>query len=141
MREEGYTLIDLIITCLLVIGTASLGLTGLQGMIEHHKLQAACQGMVSDLSRARVTAIAANLPVTVKIRKDRRAYSVTELGEAVRWRELPAGVAFSGGPKTELTFHSRGSATPAATYALLGRAGEISVIVSASGRLRWTRGE
>ena len=141
MREKGYTLVEVVITCLLVIGAAGYGLNGLDGMARHHYLQAACQGLSSDLSRARVAAISGNLPVTVAIRQDRRAYSVTEPGEKQRWRELPRGVSFASFPKTNLTFYSRGSAVPAATYVMANKAGEIRVVVSASGRVRWSRDE
>ena len=142
MREKGYTLIDLVITCLLVISAAGFGLNGLQAMAQHHYLQAARQGLASDLSRARITAIAGNLPVTVRVRADRKAYSVTEPGETLRWRDLPPGVTFAGFPKTHLTFYSRGSAVPAATYVMANQAGgEIRVVVAASGRVRWTQGE
>lgn len=141
MREKGYTLVELMITCLLMVSAAGYGLESFRAMADHHTLQAACQGLASDLSRARTVAISSNLPVTIKIRDDKKAYSVTEPGESVRWRSLPEGASFSAAPNKNVTFYSRGGASPAGAYAISNRAGEIRVVVSASGRVRWTRDE
>jgi Tfp pilus assembly protein FimT len=105
----------------------------------HHRLQTACESLRADVWRARVAALAGNIPVTVQIREDGQAYSIVEQGETPAWRELPQGVKFTSYPKKNVTFYSRGSITPAGTYTLANTAGVIQVIVAASGRSRWER--
>jgi hypothetical protein len=139
MRESGFNVLELTISCLLLSSVAVVGVTTLAGIADQQNLQVAAQRLVGDLHQARVAAIAANLPVTIQVRADARAYSVTEPGEVPFWRELPSHVRFSGFPKQNVVFYSRGSATPAGTYTLSGPAGLIQVVVAASGRCRWAR--
>jgi len=139
MHERGFTLIDVMITCLLAGTVLTVGLSGWETLSAHHNLQTTCQSFMSDLWRARVASLAGNLPVSIEVRDDRSAYSVVELGEKPAWRELPRGVTFSDCPKTKITFYSRGSVVPGGTYTLDNSSGALQVIVAASGRFRWQR--
>ncbi len=139
MHERGFSLVDIMITCLLVGTVVSLGLSSWDGFSAHHQLQTACQSLMSDLWRARVASLAGNLPVSIEVRGDRSAYSVVEFGETPAWRELPPGVRFSECPKTKITFYSRGSVVPGGTYTLSNSSGALQVVVAPHGRLRWQR--
>ncbi|MFB3905926.1 MAG: GspH/FimT family pseudopilin [Acidobacteriota bacterium] len=139
MRERGFSLVDLMVTCLLLGTVVGIGLNSWDTLSTQHRLQSACQSLISDLWRARVASLAGNLPVAIEVRGDRAAYSVVEHGETPVWRELPPGVRFSDHPKTKVTFYSRGSAVPGGTYTLENPSGKLRVIVAASGRFRWQR--
>ncbi len=139
MHEKGFSLVDTLLTCLLVGTVLSVGVSSWDTFSAHHHLQTACQSLMSDLWRARVASLAGNLPVSIEVRSDRSAYSVVELGETPAWRELPRGVRFSESPKTKITFYSRGSVVPGGTYTLSNISGSVQVIVAASGRVRWQR--
>jgi Tfp pilus assembly protein FimT len=139
MREKGFNFLDVTLSCLLLSTLAVLGIVTLDGIADQHHLQAATQSLVADLHQGRIAAIAGNLPCTVQVRADARAYSLTEPGEVPFWRELPRDVRFSQFPTRNVVFYSRGSATPAGTYTLSGPAGQIQVVVAASGRCRWAR--
>lgn len=139
MHEKGFTLVDIMVTCLLVGTVATVGLSSWNNFSAHHHLQTACQSLMSDLWRARVASLAGNLPVSIEVRNDRSAYSVVELGETPAWRELPAGVTFSDCPKTKVTFYSRGSVVPGGTYTLTNSSGDLQVVVAGGGRVRWQR--
>jgi Tfp pilus assembly protein FimT len=139
MNERGFSLVDIMITCLLVGTIMSFGLSSWDSYSAHYHLQTACQALMSDLWRARVASLAGNLPVSIEVRGDRTAYSVVESGEAPAWRELPPGVSFTEFPKTKMTFYSRGSVVPAGTYTLSNSSESLQVVVAASGRFRWQR--
>lgn len=139
MHERGFSLVDVMVTCLLTGMVLSLGLSSWEDFSAHHRLQAACQELMSDLWRARVASLAGNLPVSIEVRGDGHAYSVVELGETPAWRELPPGVRFSEFPKTKMTFYSRGSVVPAGTYTLSNISGALQVIAAGGGRFRWQR--
>lgn len=139
MHERGFTLVDIMITCLLVGTIAVVSVSTWNNFSAHHKLQTACESLMSDLWRARVASFAGNLPVSVEVRSDRSAYSVVELGETPAWRELPSGVTFTDCPKTKITFYSRGSVVPAGTYTLTNSSGALQVVVAGGGRVRWQR--
>ncbi len=141
MHERGFSLVDILITCLLVGTVLTLGLSSWDAFSAHNHLQTACQSLMSDLWRARVASLAGNLPVSIEVRGDRSAYSVVELGETPAWRELPPGVRFTEYPKTKITFYSRGSVVPGGTYTLSNPSGALQVVVAASGRFRWQRVE
>lgn len=139
MHERGFSLVDVMVTCLLVGTIMSLGLSSWANYSAHYHLQTACQSLMSDLWRARVASLAGNLPVSIEVRGDRAAYSVVEMGEAPTWRDLPSGVRFTEFPKTKVTFYSRGSVVPGGTYMLGNSSGAAQVVVAASGRFRWQR--
>lgn len=141
MHERGFSLVDVLMTCLLAGAVITVGVTSWDSLSANHRLQTACQSLTSDLWRARVASLAGNLPVSLEVRFDRSAYAIVELGEAPTWRELPRGVRFTDCPKTRITFYSRGSVVPGGTYTLSNGSGSIQVIVAASGRVRWLRVE
>lgn len=138
MNERGFSLVDLLLTCLLTGTVLTVGLSSWENFSAHHRLQTASQSLMSDLWRARLASLAGNIPVSVEVRPDRSAYSVVELGETPAWRELPNGVSFSDFPK-KITFYSRGSVVPGGTYTFGNGSGRIQVIVAPSGRVRWQR--
>lgn len=138
MNEKGFSLVDTLLTCLLMGTILTVGLSGWDSFSAHHRLQTACDCLMSDLWRARLASLAGNIPVSMEIRPDRSAYAVVELGETPAWRELPPGVTFTECPK-KITFYSRGSAVPGGTYTFSNGSGAMQVIVAASGRLRWQR--
>ncbi|RPJ52605.1 MAG: hypothetical protein EHM23_32590 [Acidobacteria bacterium] len=139
MHERGFSLVDILITCMLIATVLTVGLSSWGNFSAHHKLQNACDSLMSDLWRARVASLAGNLPVSVQVRSDGSAYSVVESGEPSAWRELPSGVRFSQFPTKNVTFYPRGSAVPGGTYILSNPSGTLQVIVAASGRVRWQR--
>jgi Tfp pilus assembly protein FimT len=139
MHERGLSLVDVMITCLLVGTIVTVGLTSWGNFSTHHRLQNACETLMSDLWRARVASLAGNLPVSIEVRDDGRAYSVVEAGEKPAWKPLPSGVTFGECPKTSVTFYPRGSVVPAGSYILSNSSGAVQVIVAASGRFRWER--
>ncbi|RPI20874.1 MAG: hypothetical protein EHM61_26105 [Acidobacteria bacterium] len=139
MNERGFSLVDIMVTCLLVGTILGLGLNSWEAFSTHHRLQTACQSLMSDVWRARVAALAGNIPVSIEVRADRKAYSVVEAGETAVWRDLPVGVTFVDCPKTRITFYSRGSVVPGGTYTLANPSGTLQVFVAASGRSRWER--
>jgi Tfp pilus assembly protein FimT len=139
MHERGFSLVDVLITCLLVGTIVTVGLNSWGNFSAYHRLQTACETLMSDLWRARVASLAGNLPVSIEVREDRSAYSVVESGETPAWRLLPSGVKVIECPKTSMTFYPRGSVVPAGTYTLSNTSGAVQVIVAASGRFRWQR--
>jgi len=141
MHEKGFSLIDVMVTCLLLGTIIGVGLSSWDNFSAHHQLQSACQSLMSDLWRARVASLAGNLPVSIQVRGDCAAYSVVELGETPSWRELPRGVRFTDCPKTKITFYSRGSVVPGGSYTLSNSSGALQVVVAGGGRFRWQRVE
>ncbi len=140
MNERGISYVEVLITCMLLAVFASAGLTSVNGFKRAADLQMSCQVMVSDLNRARIQAISSNLPVSVIVRPDRLAYAVVEAGDTAQWRELPRGVRLASAPTRPVTFHSRGGAAPAGSFTIANSTGQLRIVVSPLGRVRWTVG-
>ncbi len=140
MNERGISYVEVLITCMLLAVFAGAGVTSVNGFRRAADLQMSCQTMVSDLNRARIQAISSNLPVSVIVRPDRLAYAVVEAGDTARWRLLPRGVRLATSPARPVTFYSRGGAAPAGSFTIANSTGQVRIVVSPLGRVRWTVG-
>lgn len=137
---RGFQLLDLMLTCLVIAVLAGLSAPFLQGLTEAQKSGAACDLLVSTVSKARALAIAENLPVQLVAEPSGRfGLQVRGRDSPVIWRRLPEGVRFRRLPRNPVTFHSRGTAAPSGSYELEGPAGGMRVVVAVSGRIRWSR--
>ena len=137
---RGFQLLDLMLTCLLIALLAGLTVPFLKSLSEAHQRQAACDMLVSALSKARALALSENLPVEFHADPAGRfALKVRQRDGPLIWRRLPPGVQFERLPRNPVTFHSRGTAAPAGSFRLSGPEGGIRVVVAVSGRIRWSR--
>ncbi len=137
---RGFSLIDLLLTCFLIFLLAGLGVPFLHGLAAEQKRMAACDLLVSALAKARALAISRNTPVRLLAEPSGRfALQAGARDSPVVWRQLPAPVRFLKTPRRPVLFHSRGTASPGGSYLLGDEEGSLKVIVSVSGRVRWTR--
>lgn len=140
MNERGVSYVEVLITCMILAVFAGVGFTSMTAFRRAADLQASCEIMISDLNRARIRAISSNLPVSIIVRPDRQAYAVVEAGDPVRWRVFPSGVRLTSFPSRPVVFYSRGGATPAGSFTVANASGQLRIVVSAFGRVRWTTG-
>ena len=104
------------------------------------RLRSSAHDFVRELHRARLLAIAQGSPVKVDVRSADGSYrlvstsaSLGVLGAECRNAQ---GVLFQSLPSRPLAFHPWGTASPAGSYVLAGRAGGIRIVVSLAGRVR-----
>lgn len=138
--HRGFSLLEIVLVCGLVTSVSTLGLSIMQAIDEHQKLQLAGESLCSAVAGARLQAVTKNLALQLQVHSNRQQFSLVVRGEAPTiWQTLPKGVQFSQIPGRPVTFYSRGYAAPAGSFVLTNRSGLIRVIVSPSGRTRWER--
>ncbi len=137
---RGYSLLEVMLVCALIGSGSTLGLSILNGIAEQHRLQLAGESFLSALMAARFQAVAKNLAIQVLVHASGKKFGVAvKDSEPQFWQELPTGVEFSKTPRKPPHFYSRGYASPAGTFILENSRGQIRVVVSLSGRVRWER--
>ncbi len=139
-QARGYSLLEVLLVCGFIGSVSTWGLLIFEGTAEQHKLQLAGEAFLSAVTAARVQAVAKNLAIQIRVHSNRRKFGVTVRdAEPQVWQDLPSGVEFSTVPRKPPTFYSRSYASPAGTFILENSRGQIRVIVSLSGRVRWQR--
>lgn len=140
MRAKGYTLFEITLWCLLMGTLSTVGLSVGEGIRDQQRLHLAGESLVSAVSAARFDAMTKNLALQIRVHPERNQFTVAlKDDEPDLWQNLPRGVVFSKIPSRPITFFSRGSAAPAGSFTLENQRGQIQVIVSLSGRVRWKR--
>ena len=138
--DRGFNLLELIVGCGIVASLSAMGFFALQEMSQQQALYSAGAFVQSALSKARFQAVAKNLAVELRVHPNKGEFTLIEKGDSPQlWRTLPEGVVFSRVPTRLPTFHSRGYASPSGTFILQNPSGQIRVIISVSGRVRWER--
>ena len=139
-KARGYSLLEMLLVCGFIGSASTWGLLMFQGTAEQHKLHLAGEIFLSAVTAARVQAVAQNLAIQIRVHSNRRKFGVAmKDAEPQLWQDLPSGVEFSTVPRKPPTFYSRSYASPAGTFILENSRGQIRVIVSLSGRVRWQR--
>ena len=139
-KVRGYSLLELILVCGFIGSVSTWGLLMFQGTAEQHKLHMAGDALLSAVTAARIQAVAKNLAIQIRVHPSRRKFGVAlKDADPQVWQDLPSGVEFSTVPRRPPTFYSRSYASPAGTFILENSRGQIRVIVSLSGRVRWQR--
>ena len=137
---RGYSLLEVMLVCALIGSGSTLGLSTLNGITEQHRLHLAGESFLSAVMAARFQAVAKNLATQVLVHARGTKFGVAvKDSEPQFWQDLPSGVEFSKIPRKPPTFYSRGYASPAGTFILENSRGQVRVIVSVSGRVRWER--
>ncbi len=137
---RGYSLLEVTLVCALIGSGSTLGLSILNGIAEQHRLHLAGESFLSTVMAARFQAVAKNLAIQVLVHASGKKFGVAVKDSEPRfWQDLPAGVKFSKTPRKPPRFYSRGYASPAGTFILENSRGQIRVVVSLSGRVRWER--
>ncbi len=137
---RGYSLLEVMLVCALIGSGSTLGLSILNGITEQHRLHLAGESFLSAVMAARFQAVAKNLAIQVRVHASGKKFGVAvKDSEPQFWQDLPAGVEFSKKPRKPPRFYSRGYASPAGTFILENSRGQIRVVVSLSGRVRWER--
>lgn len=140
MNAKGFNLFEAMLVCSLVGLLSTLALPLLDGTVEQARLHRATHAFVSALSTARYQAVAKNAAIRIHVSTGRKQFALAEKGEVPRlWQELPRGTQFSSIPTSSPTFYSRGTASPGGSYILSNSAGQIRVVISPTGRVRWER--
>ncbi len=128
------------LVCALIGSGSTLGLSILNGIAEQHRLHLAGESFLSAVMAARFQAVTKNLAIQVRVHANGTQFGVAvKDSEPQFWQDLPSGVEFSKIPRKPPTFYSRGYASPAGTFILENSRGQVRVIVSVSGRVRWER--
>ena len=136
--ERGFHLLELTVGCGIIASLSAMGFFALQEMSHQQALYSAGAFVQSALSRARFQAVSKNLAVELRVHPNKGEFTLVEKGDAPQlWQALPDGVVFSRVPARLPTFHSRGYASPSGTFVLQNASGQIRVIISVSGRVRW----
>ncbi len=137
---RGYSLLEVMLVCGLIGTGSTLGLSISNGIAEQHRLHLAGESFLSAVMAARFQAVAKNLAIQIRVHTNGRKFGVAVKNtEPSFWQDLPSGVEFSKTPRKSPTFYSRGYASPAGTFILENSRGQIRVVVSLSGRVRWER--
>jgi Tfp pilus assembly protein FimT len=140
MAEKGYTLLELVLVCLITALVSTLGIGAWGRAAEQVRLHSACRVFASALTRARSQAIAKNVSLRLHINPDGRRFALSPTtAQPASWQPLPSGVSFTGATQGAPVFYSRGSVVPAGTFVLSNQCGSIRVILSPGGRIRWQR--
>ncbi len=139
-RQAGFQLLDAMLTCLLIALLLAATLPFLTGLAEEQRRAAACHVLVSTLSKARALSVSENLAVRL-IAEPSGRFALQAVGDRrpLAWRRLPGGVRFERLPRRPVTFHPRGTASPAGTYHRAESGATLKVVVAVSGRIRWSR--
>lgn len=140
MNAKGYQLFELLLACSLIGFLSTISLAVLNGVADQQRLHAAAHTFVSALTKGRSHALAKNAAVRVYVNENRKSFALAGRSETpVQWQDLPQGVEFSSIPSNLPTFYSRGTASPGGSFVLANRRGQIRVVVSLTGRIRWER--
>jgi Tfp pilus assembly protein FimT len=104
------------------------------------RLRSSAHDFVRELHRARLLAIAQGAPVKVEVHRADGSYrlvsTAASLGVLGSECHNAEGVLFRTLPSRSLAFHPWGTASPAGSYVLAGRAGGVRIVVSLTGRVR-----
>ena len=139
-QSRGYNLFEVTLWCILTGTLSTVSLSIVEGIRDQQGLHLAGEAFLSAVSAARFEAVTKNLAVEIRVHPNRDQFTVAlKNDEPDLWHGLPQGVLFSKVPSHPVTFFSRGNAAPAGTFTLKNKRGQIQVIVSLSGRIRWKR--
>ncbi|MGH9340125.1 MAG: hypothetical protein ACRD1R_11195 [Acidobacteriota bacterium] len=139
-KQAGFNLLDSLVTLAIVGVLSSLGIGYLGGMADQYRLQSGCQSLLSSIVTARAHSTAKCLPIEIRVHADNKRFALAAKGEEPdRWQSLPRGVEFVTVPPRLPTFHSRGNASPAGSFVIGNDRGQIRLIISPTGRVRWER--
>ena len=137
----GYQLLEVMLTCLFIGFLSSLALPAFQQVRDHWRLSQGSRLFLTLLEEGRTAAIGRNVTVQIRVSHDGGRMAITPEGEDPgHWLTLPRGVLVVRRPNREVAFYSRGTAAPAGTFILGNAAGEIRIVISPAGRIRWERG-
>ena len=145
MVKNGYTITELLVVLSMVAIVAGLGGGWLSSQIPAYRLNGAARLIRSDLVSARMQAVSQgnefrvifDEPFQYTILDDDNNNGKPEADEPVEFRDLRKeykGVSFD--VNNNPIFHPRGIATNLATITLSNPAGEKSITVSMTGRVR-----
>jgi prepilin-type N-terminal cleavage/methylation domain-containing protein len=142
-NHRGFTLTEIaIVIAILMLTAGILFPVSLRGMREM-SLQYATQSFAGELMRARLLALNENAPIVVLVAPQKRSFQLASAVDRTCARGperfLDHRVVFSQIPSREVIFHPWGTAAPAGSYTLSGAAGQMSVVVSITGRVRIAR--
>jgi hypothetical protein len=137
----GYQLLEVTLTCLLIGFLASLAWPAYQQVRDHWRLSQGSHLFLSLLEQGRTAAIGRNLTVQIRVSDEGGRATIAPVEEETgHWLTLPRGVLVVRKPNREISFYSRGTAAPGGTFVLGNSAGEIRIVISPAGRIRWQRG-
>lgn len=140
VNAKGYQLFEVMLVCSLLGLLSTVFIPLLDKIAAEDKLHASSQVFRSTLLNARSQAVAKNSALRVHVHQDGKRFAIARRGEEpAMWRALPKGVQFSRIPANLPTFYSRGTASPAGSFVLSNGAGQILIVISVSGRVRWER--
>lgn len=139
-HPKGYNLFEVTLWCILAGTLSTISLTVIEGIRDQQRLHLAGESFLSAVSAARFEAMTKNLAVQIRVHPSRSQFTMALANDEPHlWQNLPPGVLFSKVPSKPITFFSRGNVAPAGTFILENERGQIRVIVSISGRVRWER--
>jgi len=105
MKEAGFTLVELLITIMILGILASLAVPSFREFIAGQRIKTASFDMMAMLTLTRSEAIKRNAPVTIS--KSSTHFTVTAAdGTTLLQQEIPAGVIFTGG--SDIAYNSNG---------------------------------
>jgi len=131
------TLVEAAIVLALIGLVSGLVIERLKGTISHWRLQSAAELVAGELTRLRVRALGGLGPLSLRVAETGNAFWSVEGDRPTRWYRLPPGVRMRSLTRKEITFYSRGNVAPAGSYLVENESGQIRIIVSPMGRVRW----
>ncbi|MBI1748675.1 MAG: GspH/FimT family protein [Acidobacteria bacterium] len=136
--DLGYSLPELLMAITMAAAIAIIALPNAFALFHGYTLSVAAHELAAELQHARTMAVAGNLSIDLRCDAASGAYQLAETGSGPVAAEhfLPHRVRFQSLPRTNIRFHSRGSAAPAGTIVLEGPTGRLRVIISPAGRIR-----
>jgi hypothetical protein len=138
MRQNGFQLLDCLITVLVIAILGGIGASSFSALQQRHKLHRCGLSLFDRVIRARSLAVSLNQPVSVVVLPELNRYGFGWTGTVpATWYRLEPGLQFSAAPRKPIHFYSRGVAVPGGTISISGEMGEFKVVVAPGGRIRW----
>ncbi len=112
-RESGFTMIELIVTMLVLAVLAAIAIPGFSSWLPKYRLKSATRDLYSSMQLAKLEAIKQNEDCSVTFSTNPDQYAVSLINKTVVLANYKGGVSFKGpGGETfdasPLTFNSRG---------------------------------